>query len=904
MVIFVAAFRDAPTIRILGKVVLTWPLVGRDDEVLRIRTIMGRKNASGLVVSGDAGVGKTRLVAEALSRVPTSSFAVHRATATTSAATMPFAALCHLLPDDDHVARRSDLLRRTARHLAVQGRSRRVVLAIDDAHLLDEASAALVHHLAIASPVFVLVTVRDGAPAPDAVRLLSKDHISDHLPLTPLSTEMVDAAVRQVLDGPVSGSVVHRLAALSEGNPLVLGELVESALADGRLVRSDGLWRLEGPGVSAQTLPELVRERLSRLRPDAYAAAELVALGEPLGVSEVETMIAPEVVAAAEREGLFTAISSGRRQQVRLAHPLYGEALRAAITPLKARSAYRQLADALASTGVRRRGDMLRLALWRLQGGRAVDPELLLRAAREDVAQFDRVTAERLALAAEDAGGGLEARLERVEALRWQGRAEEIDELLREVDIGSLAPEQRCRVAAIRASNLFSGLNRPDDAEHVIARARERGCPHGAPTGTGAVVRRCSKLDALLAEFRFNAGRVGEAADLAADVLTRPGVSARAYTDAASIATISLAYAGRSDEALTAAEQALTRCSQADGDVSFGVEHRLRLCRCLAHLYAGRLGLAHQLANSGYHQALDLHAEAAQGQWALALGQLALAGGRAVTARRWLREAGALIEARSPTLGRYGVGYACTFAAEAAALGGDLDEADAALSRADALLPDGVVLCNAERGRTWAAAARGEVTTARRLALGSAAVLSRVGAHLYEAMAYHDVVRLGAPTQVRQRLDRLASTIDGHLGSIYARHAHALAAGDGAALVEVADDFCGLGANLLAAEAAAQASAAYRRAGRTAGALAAGERSGELAMLCEGARTPALGLAGGPLPLTPREREIATLAAHGLSNRDIAEALVVSERTVHNHLHRSYVKLGIHTRRQLRSIVR
>jgi DNA-binding NarL/FixJ family response regulator len=66
-----------------------------------------------------------------------------------------------------------------------------------------------------------------------------------------------------------------------------------------------------------------------------------------------------------------------------------------------------------------------------------------------------------------------------------------------------------------------------------------------------------------------------------------------------------------------------------------------------------------------------------------------------------------------------------------------------------------------------------------------------------------------------------------------------------------------------------------------------------LAQACEGARTPALAALAAPLPLTRREREIVTLAAGGLSNRQIADRLVVSVRTVEGHLYRACAKLGV-----------
>ena len=52
--------------------------------------------------------------------------------------------------------------------------------------------------------------------------------------------------------------------------------------------------------------------------------------------------------------------------------------------------------------------------------------------------------------------------------------------------------------------------------------------------------------------------------------------------------------------------------------------------------------------------------------------------------------------------------------------------------------------------------------------------------------------------------------------------------------------------------------------------------------------------------LTRREREIAELAARGLSNREIAEELCITETTVKKHLSNIFEKLEINSRERLK----
>ena len=106
---------------------------------------------------------------------------------------------------------------------------------------------------------------------------------------------------------------------------------------------------------------------------------------------------------------------------------------------------------------------------------------------------------------------------------------------------------------------------------------------------------------------------------------------------------------------------------------------------------------------------------------------------------------------------------------------------------------------------------------------------------------------------------------------------------------------------MYAAEAFADASRAAQRSAAARDARMYAAKARELAALCEGAATPALVLTEDAAPLSKREREVAMLAAEGLTSKDIGERLYLSRRTVENHLHRAYDKLGTSGRAGLRA---
>jgi DNA-binding NarL/FixJ family response regulator len=145
------------------------------------------------------------------------------------------------------------------------------------------------------------------------------------------------------------------------------------------------------------------------------------------------------------------------------------------------------------------------------------------------------------------------------------------------------------------------------------------------------------------------------------------------------------------------------------------------------------------------------------------------------------------------------------------------------------------------------------------------------------------------------RLSQLTDLLDSPRADVALAHASALAAADGDTLDAVSRGWEMLGDLVAAGDAAAHAAATHRDQGRHGSAVAAAATAHRLAQ-ASGARTPALAMAATPLPLTAREREIAVLAARGLSNRMIAERLLVSVRTVEGHVYRAGHKLGMSDR--------
>jgi DNA-binding CsgD family transcriptional regulator len=862
---------------------LEWPLIGRDAELERIERLR-KAGEPGVVIAAGAGVGKSSVARHAVAAARADGLHTAWVQATQSAAAVPLGAFAALLPAGGAGASTLDVMRGMAAELRERAGGRAAVLGVDDGQLLDPTSAALVLHLVLTRAAFLVVTVRTGEPTPDAVESLWKDAGVPRLQLEALREPDTGRLVEAVLGGPVEQAARRWMQQSSRGNALYVRELLVGALADGALEDRQGFWRLAHRPRPSTSLAAVIGERLAVLGAEERRALELLALGEPLRVGELETLVGLEALAGVERRGL---IAVGDDGAVRVAHPLYGEVVRSGLSALRAHGHRLRLAEVVGEREPREPGDALRVAGWLLDAAHAVPARLAVDAAGAAVLAGDPDLGARLAQHAREAGAGPIAGVLLARAEAQRNRPEVADALLAEAEREVEDPDLALEITELHALLLFWAMRRPAEALAMVERAVARRPDPGW--------RR--RVEPLRLYLVFLAESPQEALAGAEAALADPPEEARGRRRMEITHAAALAFSGGLREAAAQARRLRPEIPLSDINEEVALD-----IVSVVGLDAGE-----DLQEHGDWLARTIDAGVrVNDQTAAAIAALHLAcvrrlAGRFTDARRWADEAVAHFERRD-TFGF--VALAHSVVADVARETGDAErarlaaaQARAALAEEDAHPAERVWLV---RGQASALLAAGERQGAQQLLLGAVDVHQKIPA--YAAVLRYEAMRAGAPARgLVEPMRALAERCDARGVDDYLAHVEARAAGDGTALLAAAERFAQTGADRYACEAAAHAAEAFAAAGRADSARRAAARSRELFAEDEGGTLPPVsGLDATETTLTAREEEIAGLAARGLGNAEIAERLVLSVRTVETHLYRAMGKLGVSDRRDLR----
>ncbi|WP_238008547.1 AAA family ATPase [Dactylosporangium sp. AC04546] len=897
---------------------------GRESRQLVELVESARRRGGALVLRGEAGIGKSALLRQARRAAVDLGLLVLSATGTEAEARLPFAGLHQLVrpvlggadelpgpqrgavlaafgmaqgPAPDLFLIALAVLNLLTEAAAETG----ALLLVEDAHWLDPPSAdvlAFVARRLDSDPIVLLAAMRDGYAGGlgGAVEQLRVDRLDDAS-----AGALLDARAPGLADG-----VRRRLLAEAAGNPLALVELPVAA------------WRLGPDPLEPQRQPltarleEAFAARVSGLPAPAQALLLVAAVNDGDALAEALGAAAAVAGAPVTADDLAPAVAAHLvdvdRATIRFRHPLMRSAIQQ-LAPLAQRlAAHAALADVVRGHADRR--------VWH-RAGACLGPdddvadelEAAALQARHRGAMVTAVAAlQRSGQLTVDPGRSADRLLRAAELAVELGRHDVVGGLLREAEARGLSFPQQAQRLWIESS-FGDGLRDPKTGPAALADVAERVAGAGHDIRLAMRLLNSAALRCFWSEADEEAGRrvvaVTESLPAAADDPDRLAILAFA----APLGRGSAVIDGLRSASARAGADAQTLRLLGSAAVIIGAFDQAEAC-CAASVpdlrAQGRLGsLTRALAALAWCAApqgdLDAGVPAAEEAARLAL------------------------ETSQPLF----FGIARASAAVMAALGGHPERAAALAAEAEqrgvaaAVRP---VLATAQLSRGLSALADGRYADA----YGELRRMHDPGDPSFHfglrCFALTDLVEAAAHSGHRDAVTDVVSDLEAagrrtsspalHAGLRYARavladDARAEALFRAALSAETsrwpfsrARTQLAYGQWLRRQRRPVESRAPLRAARNTFDALGTApwaERARqELRAAGEASRVRP---ATGRDELTPQELQIAQLAAQGLTNREIGQALYLSHRTVSTHLHKIFPKLGITARAQLHGIV-
>nr|WP_066286249.1 LuxR C-terminal-related transcriptional regulator [Arthrobacter sp. B6] len=794
------------------------------------------------------------------------------------------------------------------------GKDTPLLLVVDDAHHLDDASAGIVADMISAGWASVVAAGRPRPGLPQPLDQLWYDGLADRVDLRPLNREQIEEVLAHILDGTVPAGTVDSIWSASGGNPRILDALLHDAAEQGVLAKRNGIWMLLGPLPSdGARLTAVVSKDLLRRRPEEQEALKLVALAEPVSRKVIEDICGAELVRTLLDQQTLVE-GNGSPAVLRVWNAVIGEAVRKSVSvsrSLQLLEKLRAQQEAPPSSAEGR----LRAAEWALECGLKVAEPELLEAAATAIAGFRNRSARTMAARVQDPLLAPRARAIQARALfneaHYAEAANALDRCWLEVtDSSEAAHVLLLRIAAHQA------LGQPVAA--IVAESREllrqagllqgpsSARPAEAESGTPSHSPAYPDLGRPWQDQMLHLLELGEAGDhnalgeVVQDIRGRnPAEPADDALRAIGLALHShaLSAAGRGVQGLDAALLAASELPTLRDGVFFFNEFVLgRLV--MDYLAVGEWESAErELANYAKEQAAG--AACFNGGVQLLRGYSLLRQGRIERAYQLLLPAVEALRLNDPLqLFRFGSSLGFYVAAR---LG---DAAQAARLELDYKGATTGTPANELLAKAYAAAAAeyvardGKGLASIHTLATTSEVSIREGMNL-ELLAIcwdlgdHSVIPL---------VPALAGKVEGRWAAALLTLARNWESEDADALMDSAANLEASGFVNLARESYARASTVLEQSGerrRSRQAIALREKCDH--ELGERFREGHFIAAAPAVHLTRREQDIVELAVQGLTDREIAQRLMVSVRTVEGHLYRTYVKLGVRSRDELAS---
>jgi ATP/maltotriose-dependent transcriptional regulator MalT len=390
-------------------------LIGRDRELEQLRGLVRAVRdgaAVTVLIEGEAGIGKTRLLASLLDAAREQCVTVFHGAAHPLEHTRPFgplidaldlrpgssdprrAAIGRLLTGQDAPPPGSGPAAGQLQFRAVEDiidlielltDQGPVLLALDDLHWAESSTLLAVRWIMrrlTAAPLLLAATLRPSPQSPDLAQLLddATQLRSDRIELKPLGDEQVEALVRAELGVP-AGETLTGVVGRAAGNPLWVMELL-------RALATEGLLDLTGPRaeVLSGDLPDSIRQLVALPERTVAALRTASLLGEAFSLTDMAAVTGRRVIDLVDDLGpAFEArLVADHRGVLVFRHQLVRDAIYEQIPEAARVALHREAAQALADTGA----PLSKVASHLVLGAVAPDPEAAhsLRLAAEEAA--------------------------------------------------------------------------------------------------------------------------------------------------------------------------------------------------------------------------------------------------------------------------------------------------------------------------------------------------------------------------------------------------------------------------------------------------------------------------------------------------------------------------------------